>query len=60
MLADRIVVLDRGRVVRQGPPAETITDAMLGEVIATRLGAVPAPGIPFVLPRTMTPAPREV
>jgi iron complex transport system ATP-binding protein len=49
-LASRVVVLDRGRIARDGPPPETITDAALAAVfgVADAVGRVPA--APFVLP----------
>ena len=52
LFADRVVVLDRGRVVNDGPPRETITDQMLDRVfgVAGAVGHVPSAGIPFVLP----------
>ncbi len=55
LFADRIVVLDRGRIDCDGRPDETITDAMLGRVfgIATTVGRT-ASGTPFVLPQAMT------
>jgi iron complex transport system ATP-binding protein len=55
LLADRVVVLDRGVVDCVGFPSETITDRMLERVfgIRTAVGRAPAPGTPFVLPQTM-------
>jgi iron complex transport system ATP-binding protein len=55
LLADRVVVLDHGRVDCDGSPNETISDAMLARVfgIDTRVGQVPRPGAPFVLPHAM-------
>jgi heme transport system ATP-binding protein len=55
LLADRVVVLDRGRVDCDGTPTATISDAMLARVfgIDTSVGRTPAPGAPFVLPHSM-------
>jgi iron complex transport system ATP-binding protein len=55
LFAERIVVLDRGGVARDGAAGDTITDDMLGQVfgIAAGVGRVPAPGVPFVLPQAM-------
>jgi energy-coupling factor transporter ATP-binding protein EcfA2 len=55
LFAERVVVLDRGGVARDGPAGETITDDMLAQVfgIAAGVGRLPAPGVPFVLPQTM-------
>ena len=52
LLAERIVVLDRGRIDGDGAPTETITDAMLARVfgVAGAVGLVPADSTPFVLP----------
>jgi len=56
LFADRIVVLDGGRIVEDGPPSTTINDDMLRRVfrIAAHVGAAPT-DMPFVLPHTMTP-----
>jgi iron complex transport system ATP-binding protein len=55
LFADRIVVLDRGRIVADGAPAKIITDAMLEQVfgVTGAIGRVPSPGLPFVLPHAM-------
>ena len=55
LFADRIVVLDHGRIVADGPPRDILTDAMLEQVfgVASAIGRVPADGAPFVLPHTM-------
>jgi len=55
LFAGRIVVLDRGRIVADGPPRDILTDAMLEQVfqVAGAIGRVPAQGMPFVLPHTM-------
>jgi iron complex transport system ATP-binding protein len=54
-LADRVVVLNHGRVDRDGRPSETITDVMLARVfgIEAGVGCAPGPGVPFVLPHSM-------
>ncbi len=51
--ADRLVVMDRGRIVAQGAPAAILDDALLRDVfkVALRLGRAPAPGLPFLLPQ---------
>jgi iron complex transport system ATP-binding protein len=55
LFADRIVVLDHGRIVADGAPAKIITDAMLEQVfgVTGAIGRVPSPGLPFVLPHAM-------
>lgn len=55
MFADRIVMLERGRIVADGIAAETITDDMLEQVfkVTNAVGRVPASGVPFVLPHSI-------
>jgi iron complex transport system ATP-binding protein len=57
LVADPIVVLDRGRIDCQGSPNETITNVVLERVfgVATAVGRGPPPGTPFVLPQVMMP-----
>jgi len=52
LVADRIVMLDGGRVAAVGTPAETVTDDLLARVFkcATAVSRTPAAGVPFVLP----------
>ena len=60
LFAERVIVLDRGGIVADGPPAETITDGMLSSVfgVAVQVGQAPPPGTPFVLPYGARPAAR--
>jgi iron complex transport system ATP-binding protein len=55
LFASRVVMLERGRVVANGTPAETVTDELLERVfkVTTAVGRVPADGVPFVLPHSM-------
>ncbi|HKY87757.1 MAG TPA: heme ABC transporter ATP-binding protein [Pseudorhodoplanes sp.] len=52
MFADRIVMLQRGRIAADGPVAQTITDSMLQRVfdVTGAVSRTPPAGIPFVLP----------
>jgi iron complex transport system ATP-binding protein len=56
LAADRIVVLDGGRVAAHGAPSETVTDDLLARVFkcATAVSRTPADGVPFVLPHGIT------
>jgi iron complex transport system ATP-binding protein len=60
LFAERIVVLDHGRICFDGRPDEAITDGMLERVfgIETTVRRAPASAMPFVLPQTMTVATR--
>ncbi|TMA84611.1 MAG: ABC transporter ATP-binding protein [Deltaproteobacteria bacterium] len=50
---DRLVLLDRGRVVAEGPPADVLRSAVLSPVYGTEVEVVanPATGQPLVAPR---------
>jgi iron complex transport system ATP-binding protein len=50
LAADRIVALDRGRIVADGAPAEVITDRLLAETYRVGLRVNVAPRSVFVLP----------
>ena len=52
LAADRIVVLDGGRVAADGAPAETVTDDLLARVfkVTSAVSRTPPAGVPFVLP----------
>ncbi len=56
LFADRIVLMREGRVVASGSPKDTITDANLHAVFATRLSVSQPPedDTPFVLPHSAT------
>ena len=51
--ADRICVLDRGRVVADGPPGDVLTEELLGRTYRypVAIGHHPETGTPLVLPR---------
>jgi iron complex transport system ATP-binding protein len=51
--ADTLVVMDQGRIVAQGTPAATLSDALLATVfkVGLSLGRAPAGGLPFLLPQ---------
>lgn len=52
--ADHLVVLNNGRVVAEGPCAETVNDGIIASVygIAGAVGRLPAGHIPYVLPQS--------
>ncbi|MPZ58210.1 MAG: heme ABC transporter ATP-binding protein [Rhizobiales bacterium] len=60
LFAERVIVLDRGHIAGDGPPSETITDAILEDVFGVA-GAVgrAAAGLPTVLPHAARPAGRD-
>lgn len=51
--ADRVVVLERGRVVADGGPHEVLTEGLLSRVYRTPVEVIPHPstGVPIILPR---------
>jgi iron complex transport system ATP-binding protein len=51
--ADRIVVLERGRLVADGPPRDVLTEELLSRVYRTPVEVIPHPttGVPIILPR---------
>lgn len=57
MVADRVILMKRGRKLAEGPPCEVLTDALLAELydLPLRVGVVPERGA-FVLPQAMDPA----
>jgi iron complex transport system ATP-binding protein len=59
--ADRVVVIDRGCIVADGSPHETITTTMIERVFQVSVGVGdPLPrGVPAVLPHAMMPVSRR-
>lgn len=59
MFADRILVMKNGRIVRDGPPNETITESNVSDVfgVTSAIGVIPAASIPFSLPHSARPSP---
>ncbi len=54
LFAKRIIMLDRGTIAADGPPADTITDPLLERVfgLSGAVNRIPAPPLPFVLPQS--------
>jgi iron complex transport system ATP-binding protein len=57
--ADRIVVLSRGRLVADGPPATVLTEELLARVwgISADLRRDPRTGIPYLIPQNLLTSP---
>ncbi len=55
--ADRVLLLDAGRIAAAGPPARALDGAVLSRVYRcrVRVGALPQGGVPFVLPQCCAP-----
>ena len=51
--ADRVVVLERGRVVADGGPHDVLTEELLSRVYRTPVEVIPHPvtGVPLIVPR---------
>lgn len=51
--ADRVVMLERGRLVADGPPHGVLTEELLSRVYRTPVEVIPHPtsGVPIILPR---------
>lgn len=56
LFADRVLVLDHGRLVADGRTADTINEEMMQRVFKVfgSVGTLPAEGVPFVLPQAAT------
>ena len=50
-LADRVVVLDGGRIVADGPPARALTSDLVARVFGSGLAVAQVSGRTVVLPR---------
>jgi iron complex transport system ATP-binding protein len=53
--ADRLVVMDQGEIVADGPPVKTLTTQIVSRVFGVNLpvGLAPPKNLPFVLPQTL-------
>ncbi|MDP9266224.1 MAG: ABC transporter ATP-binding protein [Chloroflexota bacterium] len=52
-LCDRVVLLDGGRVVADGPPADVLTDRLMGSVFGEGLRVGTTEGRPYVVPASL-------
>ena len=56
--ADRVVLLQRGRVVAEGPPAQVLTPARVAQVYGVEVDVIPRAGRPYLVPlRPLPPEP---
>lgn len=53
---DRLVVIDKGRLVADGSPADVLSDRLLSDVFAIRAARWSEGGDSFIVPRGMVPA----
>jgi len=60
MAADVLVVVKAGRVIRAGPPAAVLTDALLADAFDVRARVNAVPQGPFVLPQSVDAGPEDV
>jgi iron complex transport system ATP-binding protein len=49
-VASRVVVIDKGRIVRDGPPAETLTSELVAAIFGNGFEVVSRNGRPRVFP----------
>jgi iron complex transport system ATP-binding protein len=58
MFADRVLVMKNGRIVRDGSPAQTITERNVSDVfgVTSAIGVLPSASIPFSLPHSARPS----
>ncbi|MCV6602283.1 MAG: heme ABC transporter ATP-binding protein [Cohaesibacter sp.] len=54
MFADRLLVMQQGQIVGDGPPNETLTNDLIAQIFGIRLQVNRPPGcpIPYILPQT--------
>jgi len=55
--ADRMVLLDAGRIVAEGAPAEVLTEALIASHYGASIDVIPAGGRVAVIPRRSAPRP---
>jgi iron complex transport system ATP-binding protein len=55
--ADRIVVVDSGRIVADGPPREVLTSARLAETFGVKADVLEARGAPLIFPWAVSGTP---
>lgn len=52
--ADRVIVMDKGRIVAEGPPQEVLTAALLAETFGVNAEVVEVRGAPVVVPWSLS------